>query len=158
MTNKEYKKLPRGIRNNNPLNIRRNATRWLGEVDAIKCVNDDGEGVCEHYDKVFCQFKEIRYGFRAAFKTLRTYITIHDCITPARIINRWAPSCENDTDKYIGHVCKYALLEPDEVISFTDKAKMVRLVCAMCRVENGNKYDAMLLYFDDVNEGYQMAI
>ena len=53
--------MTRGLRNNNPLNIRRNNTKWQG-LSATQT------------DKSFFQFKTMAYGYRAAFKTLQTYI------------------------------------------------------------------------------------
>ena len=49
--------MTRGLRNNNPLNIRRNNTKWQG-LSATQT------------DKSFFQFKTMAYGYRAAFKTL----------------------------------------------------------------------------------------
>ena len=60
------KKMTRGIRNNNPLNIRRTATRW--------------QGACkEQKDKSFVQFKTMAYGYRAAWKVLQTYYEASAC-------------------------------------------------------------------------------
>ena len=53
-------KEPRGIRNNNPLNIRHSADRWQGARG-------------EQKDKSFVQFKSMAYGYRAAWKTLQSY-------------------------------------------------------------------------------------
>ena len=54
--------LPRGIRNNNPLNIRRTAKdQWKGLR-------------AQQTDASFCQFERMEYGWRAAFYLLtRTY-------------------------------------------------------------------------------------
>ncbi len=53
--------LPRGIRNNNPLNIRRSKDKWQG-LRALQT------------DTAFCQFETMAYGWRAAFVLLtRTY-------------------------------------------------------------------------------------
>jgi hypothetical protein len=46
-------KTPRGIRNNNPLNIRHSADQWQGACE-------------EQKDKSFVQFKSMAYGYRAA--------------------------------------------------------------------------------------------
>lgn len=46
--------MTRGLRNNNPLNIRRNNTKWQG-LSATQT------------DKSFFQFKTMAYGYRAAF-------------------------------------------------------------------------------------------
>ena len=52
---------PRGIRNCNPLNIIRSKSKWLGMRR-------------EQTDKKFVQFKEMKYGWRAALVLLtRTY-------------------------------------------------------------------------------------
>lgn len=60
--NKETKNTPRGLRNNNPLNIRRSADLWQGLRK-------------EQSDPEFFQFESIAWGYRAAFVVLRTYRT-----------------------------------------------------------------------------------
>ena len=67
---------PRGIRNNNPLNIRRNGTAWSGLS-------------AQQTDRSFCQFRNMAYGFRAAFITIHTYIFKHGLGTISQIISRW---------------------------------------------------------------------
>ena len=53
--------IARGIRNNNPLNIRRSKDKWQG----LKPLQTDPQ---------FCQFETMEHGWRAAFKLLtRTY-------------------------------------------------------------------------------------
>lgn len=92
--------MTRGLRNNNPLNIRRNNTKWQG-LSATQT------------DKSFFQFKTMAYGYRAAFKTLQTYIlnkydTDKDGTANELedVIMRWAPPCENNTEVYIATVEK----------------------------------------------------
>lgn len=129
---------PRGIRNNNPLNIRIGNT-WLGEVP-------------NPTDSEFEQFVSVRYGLRAAFYILRRYIRRYGRNTPAKIIRAWAPAVENNTQRYIEVVCKRSLIAPDEVIDYADKKTMVRLVKAMAFVECGVQLD------DDVVGGsYDIA-
>ena len=53
--------LPRGLRNNNPGNIRINGDLFQGEVRPSK-------------DKSFKQFETMAYGYRAMFVILRNYI------------------------------------------------------------------------------------
>lgn len=118
---------PRGIRNNNPLNIRIGNT-WLGEVP-------------NPTDSDFEQFVSVRYGLRAAFVILRRYIRRYRRNTPAKIIRAWAPAIENNTQRYIEVVCKRSLIAPDEVIDYADKKTMVRLVKAMAFVECGVQLD-----------------
>lgn len=80
----------RGLRNNNPANIRKGEP-WVG----LACVQDD---------KDFCVFKTTYYGIRAMVITLRTYVKIHRLYTIEKIISRWAPPKENATALYIHNV------------------------------------------------------
>ena len=78
------KKLPRGLRNNNPLNIIRSATKWQGMSET-------------QTDKHFVQFKTLAYGYRAAFLLIRTYMRKYGLLSIEQIIRRWAPPSENNT-------------------------------------------------------------
>lgn len=118
--------LPRGIRNNNPLNIRRNPkNNWVGKLEGGELL-----------DKEFEVFTSIEYGCRAALKLLRKYIK-DGYNTPRKIIQRWAPPVENNTTAYLNMVCYWSDLEPYTVISHEDKDKLCRLAAAMARYENG---------------------
>ena len=93
---------PRGIRNCNPLSIRRNpANRWRG----LRPVQNDPQ---------FCQFTAMKWGLRAALKLLRTYRQNYNLNTPRQIITRWAPDSENDTAAYVQQACAMAHLEADK--------------------------------------------
>lgn len=115
--------LPRGIRNNNPLNIRIGNV-WLGEVT-------------NPTDLEFEQFVSMEYGLRAAFVLLRRYINHYKLTTVAQIISRWAPRSENDTVKYVDTVCRRLCVHPDTQLIFTDKDTMTKLVAAMILQECG---------------------
>lgn len=116
-------KTPRGIRNNNPLNIRIGNT-WLGEVS-------------DPTDSNFEQFVHIKYGLRAGFCILRRYIRRYKRNTVRKIVTAWAPSTENNTERYIELVCKFGCLDADAEIRFEDSLTMCSLVQAMARVEVG---------------------
>lgn len=116
-------KTPRGIRNNNPLNIRIGNT-WLGEVP-------------DPTDSDFEQFVHLKYGLRAGFCILRRYIRRYKRNTVRKIVTAWAPSTENNTERYIQLVCKFGCLDPDVEIRFEDTLTMCSLVQAMARVEVG---------------------
>lgn len=116
-------KTPRGIRNNNPLNIRIGNT-WLGEVP-------------NPTDSDFEQFVHVKYGLRAGFCILRRYIRRYKRNTVRKIVTAWAPSSENNTERYIQLVCKFGCLDPDVEIRFEDSLTMCSLVQAMARVEVG---------------------
>lgn len=138
MTQKHNIPVPRGIRNNNPLNIRIGNT-WLGEVSAPT-------------DTQFEQFCHMKYGLRAAFCILRRYIRKYHRNTIAQIITSWSPASENDVQSYIDTVCNKTGLNPDDVIDYADKKTMVKLVAAMAFVECGRPIDTRL-----IEEGYDIA-
>lgn len=130
--------IPRGIRNNNPLNIRI-GNSWLGERP-------------NPTETEFEEFVSMEYGIRAAFVILRRYIRRYKRDTPTRIISSWAPSSENNTIHYIDIVCKRADIAPDETIDYADKDKMIRLVEAMAYVECGQPIE-----LQKIVEAYKMA-
>ena len=132
------KTIPRGIRNNNPLNIRIGNT-WLGEV-------------ANPTDPSFEQFVSMQYGVRAACVLLRRYIRHYKRTTIRAIIAAWAPASENDTAAYVAAVCRYLEIAPDVPIKYEDKDIICRLVQAMCRVENGQPISD-----DIISKGYDMA-
>ena len=99
------KTLPRGLRNNNPLNIRHSASRWQGAR-------------AEQTDKAFVQFTSMTMGYRAAWRILETYYNHfereHKPFTPRNIIFRWAPPNENDSEAYLRSVCRLTNLAGNE--------------------------------------------
>lgn len=134
----EQMNLPRGIRNNNPLNIRI-GNAWVGEV--------------EHpTDNQFEQFTSMVYGLRAGFIILRRYIERYHINTIEGIISRWAPNNENNTGRYILAVSSMMGISPSTEISFGDEWSMCSLVAAMVIVECGRDVDAQ-----EILAGYRMA-
>nr|DAL52555.1 MAG TPA_asm: virion protein [Caudoviricetes sp.] len=115
--------LPRGLRNNNPGNIRRNSDVFQGEINPSR-------------DKEFKQFKNMAYGYRAMYKILSNYYNKYQLNTIRKMISRWAPENENNTAAYVSLVSSYSGVGPDDLISF-DREQMIRIVAGMSRVENG---------------------
>ncbi|MBL5819909.1 structural protein [Serratia marcescens] len=116
---------PRGIRNNNPGNI-----RW----------GDDWRGLvpyAQRTDKSFCQFTAPEYGIRAMVIILRNYQRKRGLKTVADIINRWAPPVENNTLAYINSVAKSVGVKPDQAIDVMDSREMIPLLEAIITHENG---------------------
>ena len=135
--------MTRGLRNNNPLNIRKvPGTRWQGEVLPLR-VSGEGAG-----DRSFVRFESIEYGIRAAFVLLRTYSIKYKANCIQDIISRWAPPSENDTEKYIKNVCLWSGLGGLQRLTEEDWPK---LVLAMARQECG-----ALLSEDVVQKGFQL--
>ena len=116
--------LPRGLRNNNPGNIRITKDKWQGLRD-------------EQTDKSFFQFTEMKWGYRALIRTLQNYRKRHNCQTIADFINRWAPPVENNTNGYIQRVCTEMQVPSTFVPDVDDKTTMCAFAAAISQVENG---------------------
>jgi len=112
----------RGLRNNNPGNIRHSGSQWKGAR-------------VKQTDKDFVQFIGSEWGLRALFKTLRTYANTHGLDTVEKIISRYAPGNENDTESYIDQVAGSLDVKPDERIEVETRA--FDLVKAIIKHENG---------------------
>ena len=117
---------PRGLRNNNPLNIRHNADVFQGETKGN--------------DKSFKTFISMPYGYRAAFITLATYLS-RGWNTIEKIVARWAPLYENDTENYIVNVEKWSGVPKDKVLTAASGADYMMIVAAMSFMENGRNAD-----------------
>ena len=134
----EKSKLPRGLRNNNPGNIRLGSNRWVGEIRPSQ-------------DKEFCQFRSMKHGYRALIILLQTYRRKHGCQTIADMIHRWAPASENNTGAYIVDVCKQIQMPSSYVIDVDDRDSMCAFAAAISRHEIG--VDAVM---EDVYAGWDL--
>lgn len=135
------KSIPRGYRNNNPLNIRISNSNWLGKV----LPNTDGS---------FEQFSDIKYGYRAAIKTLRQYYYKHGLHTIRQMINRWAPASDgNNPTTYAANVAQRAGIDADQQIAF-DEDTITKIVYGMAISENGY---SSYLDMADIKAGWMEA-
>lgn len=144
--------VPRGVRNNNPLNIR---------------IGDDWQGLDEpSSDGTFCRFQALQWGFRAAFLILNNYYNRHGLHTIHKIINRWAPASENNTDVYEATVVKYvkkyfgrpvgACVELPPVCS--DSKMWCAIVRAMTLMECGQDFAQKASTPGHILQGYCLAV
>lgn len=132
------RQIPRGIRNNNPLNIRIGNV-WLGEVP-------------NPTDPHFEQFVSMEYGIRAAMILLRRYIRHYHRTTVPEILAAWAPPTENNTVQYVDTVCQLSHISPMAGLHYEDKATMCHLVAAMIQVECGQP-----ISMKTIEKGYDLA-
>jgi hypothetical protein len=119
------KKLPRGIRLNNPGNIR-HGDKWQGL--ALEAEQDDPS---------FCRFIDPSWGIRAIARLLIMYQDKYHIRTVRAIIDRWAPTVENDTNAYIAAVCASTGFDPDEKLDLYRYEASRPIVEAIIRHENG---------------------
>lgn len=115
----------RGIRNNNPGNIRVSKDQWEGMT------GDDG---------AFVTFDSPESGVRALGKNLLSYGRQgYDSIE--KIINRWAPPNENDTQSYIDSVVAATGIPATQSLDLSNPDTLSALAQAISFHETGSRYD-----------------
>lgn len=129
--------MTRGLRNNNPGNIRFGST-WQGMSPT-------------QTDPSFIQFATPEYGIRAIGKILDTYAQNYGLNTVAGLINRWAPSSENDTGAYIAAVAGDLGVDPNDAIDV--QANKAQLIAAIITHENGTQPYSMTT----IDQGISLA-
>lgn len=123
LTKKE--RLPIGIRQNNPGNIRINPRdKWQESLPG------------ERGDE-FVRFKSPQFGVRAMAKILIKYDQ-RGINTIREVISTWAPPTENDTDSYVDDVAGRMGMDPDEWIDLDSFEVALPLVNAIIAHENKN--------------------
>jgi hypothetical protein len=137
-------KLTRGERANNPGNIREypnDPTAWKGE----RATDDDPE---------FEEFETPEDGIRALGKVLLAYQRKYGIRTIRGIINRYAPSTENDTESYISAVSLKLGVDSRDLIDLSDKRMLRDLVEAIIHHENGRVSYADTVIDEGVKRAY----
>jgi hypothetical protein len=126
--------MPRGVRNNNPGNLRPSGAKWQG----LATPSDDGQ---------YLVFTDAFYGLRALARNLVTYSkrgknTVRD------IINTWAPPrgvdlngrpYSQDTEAYIRAVARRLNVNPDA--PFVVAQNLEPLTRAIVAHENGAQWE-----------------
>lgn len=128
-------KITRGVRNNNPFNIVRSKSRWLGKIP-----HDLSD------DKVFEQFETMDYGLRAGVLLLRNYCRNKDLQPPTarKFIYRYAPKQENDTVAYLLFL-SYNDVDLDKVIIYPSY-EFCHLLVKMLYYESNLSYKEEYIY------------
>jgi hypothetical protein len=113
----------RGLKNNNPGNIKVGGEHWEG------IVGRDGN---------FLRFKSMEHGVRAISKLLGTYFNKYKLNTVEQIITKYAPRKDNNpTEKYINDVCEYMGVQRKQHINLNDEHTMLDILNAIIRMETG---------------------
>jgi len=135
----------RGLRNNNPGNIKFNAANaWQGK---ISYENNTDEG------KTFEQFVEMKYGTRAMIKLLQKYYRDYRLVTLNQIICRYAPDSCSKASAYIPSVAQFAGIDPNMPFP-DDPAIWKKIIQAMAKFENGVPVTVAQLEYD---QAYQLV-
>lgn len=123
LTGKKIYTMTRGLRNNNPGNIRHSNSKWQGASS-------------EKTDASFVTFLTPEYGIRALAVLVKNYMLKNKIDTVAGIIARWAPSNENDTQAYINSVAKKTGFSVNEKLT-PNPETLAKLAKAIIHHENG---------------------
>ena len=131
--------IPRGYRNNNPLNIRKSAANaWKGKV-------------VPGSDSAFEQFISMPYGYRAALYLIRKYIGQGNN-TIRKIVGKWAPPSENNTSSYITNVSRRSGIGADTALDKNNMEALCKIAYAMAWSENGQAPASM----EDIYKGWSL--
>lgn len=131
----------RGERANNPgnLNYMPHAP-WRGQV-GLEIVPPGMS-----YKPRFGRYDTDHNGLRALAKQLLAYYMRDGRRSVRAMINRYAPNSENLTDTYVGAVCNYCGVLPDDDYPIVTLSRLTSIVFAIIRQENGRVlYDAHLI-------------
>jgi hypothetical protein len=132
----------RGLRNNNPGNLRHSANGKLlkpytGEIRPVQ-------------DPDFRRFKSMAYGYRAMLHQLKAYFN-RGLDSIEEIFYVYAPPSENNTEKYISDVVKWTGIPRNQVLKFSNSDQIVSLAAAISRKENGKAANRQ-----DILKGYNL--
>ena len=120
----------KNAKNNNPFNIRYNKrNNWQGQLSPVNG---------------FCRFSTLWAGYRAFILILVSYRE-KGCRNIRSIIERYAPSTENDTARYIDYCCLHVfnnIYSDRRTLSYLDT---LNLAIAMHRFESGFDVNLPLL-------------
>lgn len=130
---------PRGIRNNNPFNIRISPMAWIGKL--VPCLDDEFE-----------QFDTPEDGIRAGIKILVNYYRLYGLQTVAEIIGRFAPSSENDTAAYANDVAYRMGVGVSDTLNMLSNPIIEQLATAIIEHENGQQPYSFSVIEDATNE------
>jgi hypothetical protein len=117
----------RGIRNNNPTNMKDAGIQWDGMVG----VDPDG----------FLRFATMADGLRAPAKNLRNYGRLDGITTIDGVARRWS---KTDQDAYSANLAAWIGVDPHDSIDLEDYATLAALVRGIIRQEDGGAAELLV--------------
>ena len=139
--NRKEKKESLGIRNNNPINLRRSTIKWAGKVTSKT--------------DTFEVFAMTWQGVRAGVLDMTNDIA-KGKNTITKLIHEFAPPNENNTKAYIKTVSGAVGIGANTVIKKDDFNLFLKLVPAMIRIESGANASKFITT-DDIQKGITEA-
>lgn len=122
--------IPRPARNNNPGDLEA-GDHWQGLMPAAQLTD-----VQKH--ERFAVFSAPKWGFRALAVLLHNYAALYGCDTVRKIVNRFAPPTENNTNAYVDFVSHALDVWFDDHIDVTNQTTLFALCKAIATFETGS--------------------
>lgn len=114
------KNAPRGLRNNNPGNLEKTNGKWGAEVDGK--------------DSRFATYATPEAGLNALSNLL---INKYNGLSLEKIISKYAPSHENDTNSYIKNLASSAGIDSKTPLNLNDPNIRIPVMKGIIKIENG---------------------
>lgn len=111
------------IGKNNPFNIRKGTSMWVGQTGIRRG---------------FCEFDSMEHGVRAAAIIIFRSYWSKGFQSPSDIINRFAPPKENNTSAYVIYICSKLDLLPRKPVppeSYTDFLYCMAIYESQCYLD-----------------------
>jgi hypothetical protein len=141
---------PRGIRNNNPGNIKYYATNnWQGKVNVAQ--NTDAIDPNDN-EPTFEQFTSYPYGIRAMIYLIKNSYIANGYNTLDTILDRYDPGHSNS---YLQYLSTRVNIPTTQSIGVNDETAIKKLIQALARWENGQTDPQDLEVITDIQ--YQTA-
>lgn len=124
------KDMSRGIRNNNPGNVRIGSP-WQGLSEVSEMTDFQAQ------ETQFCVFLEPEWGLRVIGLLLKKYQADYRLKSIRDIVARWAPTTDNNNvETYSNFLARALSVTPDEEIDLANKDVLIKLIKGICRFEN----------------------
>ena len=136
---------PRAVRNNNPGNLE-SGPRWKGLLPASR------RTPVQRREIRFAVFRSPEWGFRALALVLRNYQRRHGLDTVRRVVRRFAPPPENETEGYIRAVARRMGIAADVPLDL-DSARVLMALCKAIAIQESGGW-----FFSDADLAAGVAL
>lgn len=142
------RKLTRGIRNNNPMNV--TVSKWSkacpGFVDGDREVKGSGVPAPIGRGKYgMCRFIAPEYGIAAAVRLIKDVYARQGKVTIRAITAYYSPPSENDTEGLIRAYCQASGFKPNEPVNWDNQQACFNYIKMIIKRESGNRYNDELI-------------
>jgi len=122
----------RGIRNNNPGNIKfYESNNWLGKIP----IQNNTDALDQDGEPTFEQFEKWRYGIRAMIYLIKNRYLNEGFNTLKLILNKYDPGYNQN---YLNFLSTYVGMPDNQLIQPSDESTTKKIIMAIAKFENGS--------------------